>query len=498
MSSRASQWVALLVVGLGGFACADALSITPPGGGGGADTTTTAAGASGGTGGMATVPCLSNSDCPFPTTVCDTARGICVGCLELADCAHMPGTLCSEGTCSCPTVGESWCEPDLCVDLTTDPDHCGACGKTCFGSCIESACADPWVPVGTQGAPEPRGLHVSEWTGTHLFVWGGSTTTNTNDNLNTGGLYDPTTNEWTPTSVVGAPAPRQRATSVWTGTHVIVWGGRNGGTFYNDGAMYDPATNTWTALPVAAAPEPRIEHTAVWTGTSMIVWGGTDDAGDQLNTGGIYDLTAWSATAAVPSPAAMRTRHAAVWADGEMWIYGGFGDSATGPIVNEYFPFGAVTGGLRYDPGSSVWGTLPITAQPTGRDQLSMVYDGTNAIVFGGFNGTDDNNLGARVDDAAIQWETLGGSAPEERRAHTAVWLADTAVMVVFGGRNASGALGSGGVYAAASNAWTTLTPTALVPRDRHTAVSTGTAMIVWGGFDSGNNPLGDGGIYTP
>jgi hypothetical protein len=263
--------------------------------------------------------------------------------------------------------------------------------------------------------------------------------------------------------------------------------------------MYDPATNTWTPLPSTGAPSGRVFHTAVLAGDAMIIWGGNDGT-DQINAGGIYDITgdSWSATAAVPAPSATRERHTAVWTGTEMWTYGGFGDSAPEAITNAYFPTGAVAGGLRYDPGANVWSPAPTTSEPSARADHTAVFDGTHMIVFGGFDGTDELATGARINAGGIQWEPLGGTGPEPRHDHTAVWLADAGVMVIWGGNGESGRLGSGAIYTAASNQWVGPTPNALAPRDRHTAVSTGDRMIVWGGFDSSNNPLGDGGIYTP
>ena len=66
-----------------------------------------------------------------------------------------------------------------------------------------------------------------------------------------------------------------RATLVWTGTEMIVWGvwlilppdwirGK-----------YNPVTDTWTSMSVTNAPVGRFFHTAIWSGTEMIVWGGS-------------------------------------------------------------------------------------------------------------------------------------------------------------------------------------------------------------------------------
>ena len=60
--------------------------------------------------------------------------------------------------------------------------------------------------------------------------------------------------------------------------------------------------------------------------------------------------------------------------------------------------------------------------------------------------------------------------------------------------------MGTGSVLDPGSGTWTSELPTVLSPRYDHVAVPilTGTAMFVWGGFTTGNNPVGDGGIYTP
>ena len=56
---------------------------------------------------------------------------------------------------------------------------------------------------------------------------------------------------------------------------MIIWGGLNafGGNF-NTGGRYNPSTDSWTATRTSGAPVAREFHTAVWTGSEMIIWGG--------------------------------------------------------------------------------------------------------------------------------------------------------------------------------------------------------------------------------
>jgi len=137
---------------------------------------------------------------------------------------------------------------------------------------------DSWLATSTgTNVPMGRYKHSAVWTGTRMIVWGGGLDSSS-DNTNTGGLYDPSTDSWTTTSTgTNVPVARRSPTAVWTGTFMIVWGGvldaQPNST--NTGGRYNPATNTWLATSLGAnAPSARTSHTAVWTGTHMIIWGG--------------------------------------------------------------------------------------------------------------------------------------------------------------------------------------------------------------------------------
>ena len=437
--------------------------------------------------------CVSNTDCGYPTAVCDQSAGVCVECLVVSDCLHMPSTVCSLGACVCPG-GDTYCGPGLCADLTSDIDHCGFCGHRCYDSCGASMCASPWEPISDHNAPVARARHVAVWTGSAMVVWGGSTGTTTGNNLGGGGVYDLQTSRWTATSMVDAPSPRQRATAVWTGSRMIIWGGRDGANMLADGASYDPVANTWTRLSTVAAPPARADHTAVWTGSSMIIWGGKD-AVNELNSGGTYDPIAdtWTATPSNPAPAESRSLHSAVWAGAQMWTYGGFGDA--GATVNVRFPNSGVNGGSSFEPQVG-WTVLSAAGEPSARDQHTAVWDGTRMLIFGGFSGATAMASGGRY--AAGTWSAMAVGGPGARYGHCAVWLESSSVMVVWGGRDDNGALGTGAVYDPSADSWTTPTPTVLDARFAHTAVSTGDRMLVWGGVDAGNQTLADGGVYTP
>jgi hypothetical protein len=76
-----------------------------------------------------------------------TACGTCKTC-QVGSCDDAPdgtecggGQICANGGCACPS-GEQTCG-GVCVDLATDPSHCGSCGNNCTsdaGACIHGAC----------------------------------------------------------------------------------------------------------------------------------------------------------------------------------------------------------------------------------------------------------------------------------------------------------------------------------------------------------------------
>ena len=461
--------------------------------------TVSSSAAGGGEGGSGPVACNSNPDCPEPTSVCDTVSNTCVECLVLADCAFRPGTVCSEGSCVCPNK-ESYCGEGECVDLTTSSDHCGQCGHACFGLCTAGNCVDPWEPVALKDAPAPRTNHVAVWTGSKMVVWGGRATGSSSSALASGGLYDPATYTWTPTSSVGAPSARFDATVVWTGTEMIVWGGTDSqGAFLNDGGRFDPAKNTWNAMSTAGAPTARTNHTAVWSGTEMLVWGG-DSAVGQLSTGGRYSpiTNTWLLMNMTGlNPLTQRTRHCAVWDKSKslMNIVNGFGTNQTEGLNDVYFPASQARALIQYAPVGENWYNFGQSFEPSPRESATCVYDGTRTIVFGGYDGSSYLNTGSTW-DPTTGWTPISGAAPDPRRRHTATWLDSKKIMVVFGGQN-PGTLDSGAIYDGASNSWTTALPKAVSARHSHTAVSTGDKLIVWGG--TGNSgTLADGGIYKP
>ena len=258
---------------------------------------------------------------------------------------------------------------------------------------------DSWTATSTDNAPDARFSHTAVWTGTEMIVWGGFISFPSGD-VKTGGRYNPTTNSWTATSTTDAPDARDSHTAIWTGSEMIVWGGHSydgaNTYYYNSGGRYNPTSDSWTVTNTIDAPAARTDHRTVWTGSEMIVWGGWDGI-TALSTGGKYNPStdSWTATTTTGAPSA-RHIHTAVWNySGEEMIVWGGDSCSSGCYLN--------TGG-RYNPTTDSWTNTSTINAPDPRRGSRAVWTGSEMIIWGGYNG-DEMGTGGRVQ---IQAQTFG------------------------------------------------------------------------------------------
>jgi N-acetylneuraminic acid mutarotase len=353
---------------------------------------------------------------------------------------------------------------------------------------------DSWSPaIASTGAPTGRSGFAPLWTGTEMIVWGGASASG---GVGNGKRYSPSTDTWSAPMGGGGgtpPTARQRFAAVWTGDQMILWGGLGSGGNVGDGKRYEPATDRWLAL--ATGPlSARQRATGVWTGSEMILWGGVASSGNQ-NDGARYDPStdSWVSTGGAGAPSA-RSRHSAVWTGTEMIVWGG--------VDADYF-----ADGKRYFPATNSW-SAPMGAgggtSPTARIGHTALWTGTEMIVWGGTNFSGKLATGKRYDPATDAWSAAlgagGGTSPEARFAHTAVWTGSE--MIVWGGSGSVSLLDDGKRYDLASDTWSSPIGsgggTPLSRRSQHSAVWTGAEMIVWGGIGSGNVRRSDGNRYDP
>ena len=187
----------------------------------------------------------------------------------------------------------------------------------------------------------------------------------------------------------------------------------------------------------------------------------------------------------VPSP---RKYHTAVWDGTEMIVWGGYNGYTTTWLGD----------GGRYNPLSNIWTPITATGAPAARYFHTAVWDGTEMIVWGGQGNSGYPNDGGRYDPVSDTWSAITtNGAPSARKYHTAVW--NGTEMIVWGGSN-GGSLSDGARYNPVSDTWSAITTNgAPSARENHTAVWDGTEMIVWGGLSySSSTGFNDGACYNP
>ncbi len=358
---------------------------------------------------------------------------------------------------------------------------------------------DTWAPMSTLNRPPLIYGAEAAWSGSEWLLWGGSD--------NKGGRYDPVTDTWTSMSTVNAPTARYAHSAVWTGNRFVVWGGIDAysGIEVNTGGVYNPTSNTWAPSRQNTAPSPRAFHTAVWSGSEMIVWGGraeypADGIATDYSNGKRYDPTnnQWQ-TMTTTGALSSRARHKAVWTGSRLLVWGGFSSQGgVGVFLQD---------GARYDPAGDSWQSISLTGAPRGREYFTANWTGSEMIVWGGEGDYEILDSGGRYNPATDSWSATRDTShrPPARFDHSAVWTG--AEMIVIGGWTAEHDVGGdldAFRYDPATDDWTSIPRTSLgTLRWRSSAVWTGTQVIVFGGrwFDVSageNREISQGLAFNP
>lgn len=425
-------------------------------------------------------PCTIDTCNPFDGT-CRFEVVVAGTVCDTGDACDGISTCTEEGRCVSTEPIDSGdgdpCTEDICDPLTGTVTH-----EPIEGCMV----TDPgWQPLPTAGAPSARNLHVGLWTGTELLIWGGRP--GPGMAANDGALYDPVADSWRPITMTGAPAGRHSASAVWTGTEMIVWGGFGQSGALTDGARYNPTTDTWAPISSAGAPSGRTRQATAWTGTEMFVWGGIAGI-NVLQDGARYNLMndTWQTLPGAGDPS-RRQGHTATWTGTSVVVWGG-GDTF------DWFDTGA-----RFNPTNGTWeGATTTTGAPFIRQEHTAVWTGDRVAVFGGWDGGNFLNSGGLYDPAGDTWTAMAATgAPSTRARHTATWTGDA--MFVWGGCAGetceSGYRDTGGIWrplGGPEGGWSpVISNPNLSGRMDHVSVWTGTEIIIWGGNDG--DVLGDG-----
>jgi len=126
-----------------------------------------------------------------------------------------------------------------------------------------------WRRIAPLPGSDVRYSHLGSavWDGREILVVGAGT------KGRSAFAYNPRTNVWR--TLAPLPASRAGATAVWTGTLLFVWGGSNprGTAQLPDGVAYNSKTDRWSTIP-SAPLRARYAPAVQWTGHELIVWGG--------------------------------------------------------------------------------------------------------------------------------------------------------------------------------------------------------------------------------
>ncbi|HEX3853883.1 MAG TPA: hypothetical protein VHW01_23125 [Polyangiaceae bacterium] len=382
-----------------------------------------------------------------------------------------------DGTCSSPCSELEECCAGTCVEITTDAQNCGGCGKACdVGRCAAGACRTGWVSM----APPPTGfvgrIHPATVAmGSSVFIWGGRGTAG---GLDTGAIYSPATDSWVLVNQTGAPPPRSLATAVWTGSVVIVSGGvdDSNNNLLRDAYAYDPNAKTWTTLPPPATH--RCRTLGLWDGTHAIFWGGTDQNNVALAGADRFDLTNWTTSSTPGDPGPLLGP--AVGFDGStLYLQGGLLNSNA--RQDKVFSYATAT---------DKW--TPVNKGPTVRSSGFGTWDGAHFVIWGGRDDANVRNDGKYLSGST--WTDINATgAPSARMLFwlRAGWAfaVRPGVVAILGGQTQLAGNGifstNGATFDVAANEWKAIAdwPSGET-HDYGVGVWTGEEFVLWSGYD--------------
>ena len=225
---------------------------------------------------------------------------------------------------------------------------------------------------------------------------------------------------------------------------------------------------------------------------------------------GVTGGTGWTtvSAAAANEPAAGRINHSSHWTGSKYFVWGGTGSNNNYPAC-----FGLNDGAL-YDPVAQTWSPVSTTNAPSARCEHASAIDTVNGNVYiwGGLNddGSGASSAGSYVTTGAIysvagnSWTTmsLAGSPPGVRGWQMGAgpgswWDSVNSRFVVWGGYNTGGnPLQTGAIFNPAGPSWTTIATANEPPGGdefAHAYDSTNGVIYIWGGF----TPAGYSGAAT-
>lgn len=254
------------------------------------------------------------------------------------------------------------------------------------------------------------------------------------------------------------PFPVLGTSSVWTGEHVYVFGGRSNQSYQTTILKYDPASGVASTLP-AGLPSGRQSTSAIWTGKYAYIFGGAEliqytdpQFGQIVVPNALRDILRFDpATGAVTKLTDQLPEGvwgtSAVWDAGEgvAYVYGGFAfDYATKKFERKDWI-------VKFKPGADGVSELRVRDLATGTSPKKLPYPvqdaavavvGQRAFLFGGLTTQTDANgtQTAQITDQIVtfnlgteQVQTLSARLPHGIQFAPAA--AHGGDVYIFGGR---------------------------------------------------------------
>ena len=223
--------------------------------------------------------------------------------------------------------------------------------------------------------------------------------------------------------------------AVYTGSGMLVFGGKEGGTLRNDVWLLSETSfgPRWRAGSTSGTrPTPRAGHTGIYDPVRqrMIVFGGNDGAPSNQ----VWALSAtWTLLTPLGTPPSPREDHTAIYdpVGDRMIVFGGNG----GTLLNDVWALSLA------DPPT--WTPLATSGTPPSpRRGASVAYDSQRQrmIVFGGATASTVTNDLYTLDLASGAWAPLAasGSAPQPRAYASALYDALADRLLIVGGEDGS------------------------------------------------------------
>jgi hypothetical protein len=332
----------------------------------------------------------------------------------------------------CSTAPNSLHSTQSGLDLTDDPDNCGAEGYACANgrSCVSSLCTPAWQDIsdGGIGVGYAQGATLD---GKFLVV-GGFSDTGSGNSLTTTQVYDPSGDTWTTVSDLNSA--RGQFTASFGPEGVFAYGGL--GNVYEGGSdvpgvevLFDLAEG-WVSVPIDQTNVPY-GVASTWTGTSFFTYGG---AGSET-VGGLLTLgDLWNPTTCSHDFCGINGKYTMFFDKKVVHVFGGNSPTTNGllfdvptstwynwglpsdtpdfssVITNQpkfgddgqrIFYLGNAPSVLIYDRETESWGE-DLATQPTGLcDEAAASWVGSELFAWGGICGGVISSVGGRYQPPA-------------------------------------------------------------------------------------------------